>query len=252
MTAPVEPNAGQIKPRSAGDPAPLNRWERTAAALAGVTGSVAGGVAVFVTDNQAGTAALLVAGVAFLLIGIQGTALKRIGSGDQVAEFDLRAANEVVDKAEAVRAAGQPERDVEALVDVAIMIDPSVEHRPFVREVRYAQRVGEALDRIFGQKSVLREPVWDRGRRPDFQLVVNGHDIDVEVLHHLWSLVDLELIAEEAARSGQPILAISDTTVPPWAMEFNSMDHAVPVEVVSWRGGNDDDLLQRAVLRLSR
>src|SRR4051812_18002065 len=59
---------------------PMEFWERFGSVAIGVVLLEAGLFAVFISDNQAGTAVLLVAAAAFLLIGIQGTPLLKFGN----------------------------------------------------------------------------------------------------------------------------------------------------------------------------
>lgn len=75
MTEPLE--AGEVE-RRLGRPVLLDRSARTATALAGVIASVAGGTAVFVTENQVGSTALLLLGGVFLLMGFTGRVPDRI------------------------------------------------------------------------------------------------------------------------------------------------------------------------------
>ena len=57
----------------------LTKWQRLSAALIGLCASGAGGSAVFLTDNQAGSTALLLFGGLALLIGVTGRVPDRIG-----------------------------------------------------------------------------------------------------------------------------------------------------------------------------
>ncbi|GAB4588081.1 hypothetical protein [Nocardia sp. IFM 10818] len=70
--------------------APLTRRERIVALMLGTTSGTTGIVAVFVSGNQAGTAALFLISTVLLLMGIQGTPLTRVGSGVHSAEFARR------------------------------------------------------------------------------------------------------------------------------------------------------------------
>ncbi|MFC9997219.1 hypothetical protein [Nocardia sp. NPDC127526] len=70
--------------------APLTRHERAVALMLGIAAGTTGVVAVFVSANQAGTAALFLISTVLLLMGIQGTPLTRVGSGVHSAEFARR------------------------------------------------------------------------------------------------------------------------------------------------------------------
>ena len=58
---------------------PLLNWERAVAIIIGTAFAGVAIYALFNSANQAGTAALLLAAAAFLLMGVQGTALVRFG-----------------------------------------------------------------------------------------------------------------------------------------------------------------------------
>ncbi|HEX7994722.1 MAG TPA: hypothetical protein VF506_12425, partial [Streptosporangiaceae bacterium] len=59
------------------DGAMMTRLERQGAIGIGVAAGIAGGIAVFTTSNQAGTAFLLLISLVFLVMGVEGTALVR-------------------------------------------------------------------------------------------------------------------------------------------------------------------------------
>jgi putative peptidoglycan lipid II flippase len=59
------------------DGAMMTRLERQCAIGIGVAAGIAGGIAVFTTSNQAGTAFLLLISLVFLVMGVEGTALAR-------------------------------------------------------------------------------------------------------------------------------------------------------------------------------
>jgi hypothetical protein len=69
---------------------PLLWWERLGSSVIGVA-CVGGGLyATFRSGNQGGTLALLLVGAAFLLMGLQGTPLVSIGSGDNRLRLERR------------------------------------------------------------------------------------------------------------------------------------------------------------------
>ncbi|MFL6139664.1 MAG: hypothetical protein ACJ74O_17950 [Frankiaceae bacterium] len=71
-------------PSGAGTPRqPLSRRERFVAASIGVACAGAGGVAVFVSDNELGSAGLLIVGAVFLLMGTGAMVPTRLRVGDQ-------------------------------------------------------------------------------------------------------------------------------------------------------------------------
>lgn len=79
----------------------LVAWERVLAGAVGLTAAVGGGVSVFTSDNQAGSTALLLLGAIFLLLAVQGTAIRR--ATRESVEMDRRAGRKrVTEKAQEV------------------------------------------------------------------------------------------------------------------------------------------------------
>lgn len=64
---------------------PLRWWERIASAVPGAALSTFGTIAVFVTENQAGSTALLLIGAVLMLVGIQGAPLQ--GASKNAVQF---------------------------------------------------------------------------------------------------------------------------------------------------------------------
>jgi hypothetical protein len=65
----------------------MRTWERLLAGIVGAAAGAAGTYTVFETSNQAGSAALIVVGAAFLLVGVQGTRLIRLGGSAGVSSW---------------------------------------------------------------------------------------------------------------------------------------------------------------------
>ncbi|UNQ33890.1 hypothetical protein [Prescottella equi] len=256
-------DATDAKLDDGGQPAPMKTWERWVAGIIGLATSGAGIAAVFISDNQAGTAALFVIAVAFLLIGVQGTPLKRFASGDHSAEFDRRAARNKLEEAIEAKKDGDQET-AEVLVDDAVRIDPSVENLPVVQAVRYERRVADALRRVFGRThnfELIAAETWPAHAvaqmnrsvlRPDFVLSTDGNQINVEVkyLQGALTMSHIRQLMDMAVGTGTPTLLITNAPLSNAAMQFNGANQNTPLEVVQWSGGNDDDLLERAALRL--
>lgn len=124
----------------------LRRWERAAAM---VIGTILAGVAIwalFTSSNQAGTAALLLVAAAFLLIGVQGTALVRFGSGSASVELDRRVAA-AVQRADEV--AERDPRLAQGILDGAAIIEPRVGPAAGAfRTMSYESAVRRALERV--------------------------------------------------------------------------------------------------------
>ncbi|QKV77086.1 hypothetical protein [Amycolatopsis sp. Hca4] len=96
----------------------MTGWERALACLFGFGIAGAGGVAVFVSSNQAGTTSLVLIGAVFLLIGIQGTPIAK-ATKDSI---ELRA-RRVAKKAKELAKEGRAD-DAEGFIEGAIVAEP--------------------------------------------------------------------------------------------------------------------------------
>src|SRR5215467_13552202 len=125
---------------------PLLNWER---AVAIIIGAAFAGVAIFAlfnSANQAGTAALLLVAAAFLLIGVQGTALVRFGSGSTSVELDRRAVA-AVQRADEV--AAQDPQLAMGILEGAAIIEPRIGPAASAfRVISYQNAVRQALERV--------------------------------------------------------------------------------------------------------
>ncbi|NKQ51968.1 hypothetical protein HFP15_03625 [Amycolatopsis sp. K13G38] len=100
--------------------AELSRTARVAASLSALALGGAGGTAVFMTDNQAGTAVLLAAGALFGLIGLSGRLPSRIKFGDNEVQMPPPIAKAVAKRIEDA----EPE-EAEELVAAVVNANPS-------------------------------------------------------------------------------------------------------------------------------
>lgn len=99
-------------------------WERIVAGIVGLLAASVGGISVFISSNQAGSTALLLVGAIFLLLAVQGTAIRR--ATRESVEMDPRAARKrVIEKAQEVFEEHGIEK-AEAFVDGATTRDPSL------------------------------------------------------------------------------------------------------------------------------
>ncbi|MGQ4599505.1 hypothetical protein [Nocardia sp. R6R-6] len=127
--------------------APLKAWERWLAAVLGVATAVSGTVAVFLSDNQAGTAALFILAAALLLMGIQGTPLSSFGSGEHGMRFMQRRLGEQLLR---IGKSQDNEEAARAYVDAAAIVAPSVGGSAAGRAILYEAALAEALARLSG------------------------------------------------------------------------------------------------------
>jgi tetratricopeptide (TPR) repeat protein len=80
-------------------PIPVDPWARWVAGLVGIAGLVAGSVAIFTRDLEAGPVALIAVGALFLLVGFAGVLPTRLKIGENEAEWQ-REIEESVDRIE--------------------------------------------------------------------------------------------------------------------------------------------------------
>lgn len=79
--------------------APLDKWQRIAAATIGLLLTVGGAVSVFRGKSQAGSVALLLGGLAFLLIAVIGQSVHRVRFKEMEVFFGIRQREQVSDLA---------------------------------------------------------------------------------------------------------------------------------------------------------
>lgn len=156
-----EPAETDVLPR-------LTVRDRVSAGLVGVTLGVAGTFAVFNTDNELGSAGLLVGGATFGLLATTGYPLRRVGLGDAEAEFDLRVGRKL-------RTAATSSQDEGTRLRALDWIEDSIQREePLPPAVRAA-----AAARDFERQVIdaLQTDAVDNFARPQaaFDALVDGH-----------------------------------------------------------------------------
>lgn len=152
---------------------PLTRWQRAAAAAAGVALSGAGAASVFLSGNQAGSVALLAVGGAFLLVAVNGMPIL----GARLKDYELTMARR------RRRLLGEIEQEAleeqRAQLRVLRTLDP---------KALYDQAVVDAQGRVFAQE--LANALGG--------LLPQGDVVDVDAFEHPRTL----LITSETGRIG--------------------------------------------------
>jgi hypothetical protein len=148
----VSDDAAATESVPSGDPTPVSglvSWERWIAGLIGLGAAVAGGASVFVSDNQAGSTALLVFGAIFMLLAVQGTAIRR--ATRESVELERRSVvRKVVNEARERIGAGEPD-EAQAYIEGVADTNPEVATDAAIRDVAadaYVQRVSQAISRV--------------------------------------------------------------------------------------------------------
>jgi hypothetical protein len=225
----------------------MGQWERWVATLLGLILGSLGALAVFTTSNQAGSAFLLLVGAAFLLIGVQGTPLIKIGGN--TANLELERRRRRVERAiEQAQSETNPEV-AQGMIEAATIIEPELALSPHTQALLYEDRVGAALSENF--EDVRREPPPDRF---DFVIKMPMGQTAVEVKYKRAGTFRARDVAKIVHRRSEKSNKLVIVTNAPLAVEVRTINAAqvydgTPVEVVTWNDAAHDGLLQRAIAR---
>jgi hypothetical protein len=225
----------------------MKRWERWIALVLGLLLAGAGIWAVFKSSNQAGSAVLLLMGAAFLLIGVQGTPLIKIGGSTANLELERRRRR---GKKAIEQAANEPNPQVaQGMLEAAAIMDPQLVMSPQTQARLYEERVSAALRNIF--ENVEREASPDRF---DFVVQTPMGQTAVEVKYRQSRLFRASDVANVVRRHKGEIGKMVIVTNAPLSEEVRIINSdgtydGVLVEVVTWNDTTHDDLLHRAILR---
>jgi hypothetical protein len=237
----------------------LGRGARWVSSLAGGVLLVFGGYAVIATENEVGTAAVLLTGAVFSLMGIQGTPLRRFGSGEHGADFASVVKQRLGRAAGKAQQDGRPPEVAAAIADLAEeIISPrmrSVERGP----AAYYDQVKAAIWRV-GATDITD---LNDGHRHGFDLVATLPSGKANVDVALTSRLSLGLY--DVMRANQAIellgnrfpggfLMITNVPPSPQLVGYNAASSSDPklFEIVTWNGPDDDSALARALVRKAR
>lgn len=233
--------------------------ERLGALLLGLGSGGAGGYAVFTTSNQAGAAALVLAGAAFTLIGVQGTRLVKLGGGGSSIEMaNHRAAAKILQ-----RASQESDPEIaEGMAEAAATISPTTASSPMNEAHKYEENLYDALRRI--SPVVQRDVAVDGGRIDFLAETAGGKRVLVEAKHvslgRPLARKDVEAAAGRAAAYADDlgteagILVVTNAPLSGAVADLNATVRSgrPVVEAVSWNDEQDDNLLTRALVRVAR
>ena len=266
-----EPLAPATRP-----PRDLITWERWVAGVAGAIGTGAGAAGVFLSENQAGTAVLLVLGIVFLLMAIQGTAVRRITrDGGDFAERTV-AEERTVDNVQQTLdergvGAAQAALDAATAVRPDLLLSPAVgalSAQLYEREVIDAVRTAwrNVVLRKYDSPSVLNwasttTETSDSGFDAIFGVELaqdGGRDaapiqpkLALDVVYTLRGRLESARLGLRILRlnqSGLPYLIVS--AVPPTVMtreQWKAYPKTVPRQLVHWEPGASLETLEDAI-----
>jgi hypothetical protein len=245
MTA--SPSDGESRPAE-----PLRIWERTVALSVGTVFSALAIVALFKTENEVGTAAMLLVSAAFLLIGIQGTALTRFAGGSATVELERRRRTEMaVQRAEEL-AETEPEV-ARGILEGAALIEPRVGPAAGAfHAMSYENAVRRALERARPDHATVG------GADPPADLVLRAGtgSVLVSVIYRRsrsLQMTDLApLVATRKLEEAAGGLVVTNQSTTSSVAEYISTarKHGLKIEVVTWTGPEDDGALAQALDRL--
>jgi hypothetical protein len=227
---------------------PLPVWARITAITLGAVGVAAGGVAVFVSRNQAGTAILLLIGAVLMVLGIQGTPLRRFTSGANTVELAT-----IRQRAAAVltQVETHESHDVVAAVsDAVAAIDPRIPRASSA--VAYQREVAAALRRVGATTDRTTTVRGADSRRIDAVACVNDGHVPIEIVYRARGPVGTHEISTTRRRTATVL--ITNAPISSEAQTHNAATGApdADIEVVTWNDARDDDVLAAALTRNAR
>lgn len=206
--------------------------------------------ALFTSTNQAGTAALLLVAAAFLLIGVQGTALVRFGSGSTSVELDRRVAA-AVRRADEV--AEQDPQLALGILEGAAIVEPRIgPAASAARAMNYENAVRRALERVQPDGGTVT-----RAQSPiDFAVLASTGTVLVSVIYRHSrniQMIDLApLVGSRQLEDAGRGLAVANQASSSSVADYidTAAGHGVRLEFVTWDGPEYDRDLGEALNRL--
>lgn len=223
----------------------LRAWERILAIVLGVVSGSAGGYAVFVTENQAGTAALLLLSIVLCIIGIQGTPLIKFGSGSNSFELERRRRN-IEQAIESAKAEDNLDKAA-GIAEGAALAQPYIQRPAYYDYILYEQELKTALLRV---GYMVTESRLGAEQGFDFTVQKDGKVIDVEAKHYsrpvnasvVYSIVG------QASRRFVPVLLVASSPLSVSAQRV--IAESENVDFAMWRDRGDDENLAQALERM--
>ncbi|MEH1170005.1 hypothetical protein V6V47_31960 [Micromonospora sp. CPCC 205539] len=234
---------------------PLAPWARALALVLGVGATGFGCYAVMVSDNQAGTAFVLLAGAVLLLLGLQGTPLRRLGSGDHSLELAALRRRQRAIQVVADATREQPPEVAVAVAEAVEAIEPLLNLHS--RAMRYELKVHEAIERLG-----VKVPYINLFSGPDtgFDLIAQlpSGTVRVEIKYRSRGtvghreVVDISQRVAHLPQSG--LLVVTNVLLSDSVIKYNNEAGTDPrrVEIVTWNTPDDDDDLAAALARSAR
>lgn len=243
------PGEGEQEEKPGPFSAPLDPKERIGAAVAGIIFGGAGGASVFLSENQAGSAALLLIAAVFLLMGIQGTAVRKAGKDSF--DFAQKPAAQIVARSAELSEDDRPSEAL-AYIEGAVAASPQLGESTLVQEsagLAYERAVIAELQRIVPDMSAQVMAPRGGNHRVDATVVRGGRTATVEVKYRQAGYIGASqlriLIQRNAMTNG---LLVANCRISQAAEAYlESLGPDTKIVVVEWRSPEDTPLLQRAL-----
>jgi hypothetical protein len=210
---------------------------------AGFAFAIAGSVAAFVTNNQAGTVAIIILGAILILVSILGQQIARFRAGSYEVVFALLAqANENLARGDDDRADALVETALSQVAQESAGFTPSREPSDFVEAAVLLREVSRVLDGI--PNTQFRTEVRSGRVRFDGLLEQNGISVAVDVKISRFGNVDhiIGSVVSMATRATPPpdgmlVVLYGPTTVGNLLRltEVTNKVLAIPLRAVHWQ-----------------
>ncbi|MFD4142354.1 hypothetical protein [Streptomyces sp. NPDC058572] len=232
-----------------GEPEPLSFWSRAAAGGIGFTLCGAGVVAVFSTENQAGSATLILAGALFILLAIGGNPLHSLGFGDA----QMRVAVQRRRRRALAGVAEVPPQEARTALDALQTVDPGIRNEISFRYASahaYEGLIRQRFLSLFPDSAIsTSQPDYDgfdfSVHRPE------DRDIAVDVKYRpdgitrMLAREHVEQLLSQARGRVVPVLLVSNSGLTPSAHGRlrEAQSAGVKVGFAVWRDEHDDEAL---------
>lgn len=212
--------------------------------------------AVMASDNQAGTALVLLAGAVLVLLGLQGTPLRRLGSGEHSLELAALRRRQIAIEVVAEATREQPPDIAAAVAEAVEAIEP-IGSSPRYLGMRYELLVKQAIERVGGQV-----PFMNHYTGPDLGIDMTAYmpsgAVHVQAKYRSKGVIsrrDIDALNQRISRAPRGgFLIVTNAPLSESLKEYNNYVEEDPLsaKVITWSGPADDDILAAALRRSSR
>jgi hypothetical protein len=232
----------------------LPLWARTLAGIVGATLTSAGVVAVFITDNQAGSVALILMGALFLIMLFSGNPMQSLSHGDTQLRFALaKRRRKELERIEDT----PPEAAIERL-DALRAVDPGASRDPL-----FVQLNAQVYERLVERRITDSLPP---GGSAQFANLDAGFDLRLSIprgdhvgvvikflpVASLVSTREIQRFIGLASSTGKAVMVANVRLSQSAASALQqAQENGIRADFVCWRDQQDDTALQSAVQQMT-